>query len=119
MVDPIVIKIIAEVEFTEIVKSTIFLEFKLRIILIDDSFIDVNISQKINDKFSFHWDLQDEESTIYRYDNYPDASWQNVETYPYHFHYEKQNNLISSPFPKEISKGFRAFMEFVWDKISN
>lgn len=47
---------IAAVEFADIVKSTDFQEFKLRIGLCDNSFVDVHLSRKLSEKFGFHWE---------------------------------------------------------------
>ena len=111
------LKRIAEVEFENIVKETFFIGYKVRIILIDNSFIDVHLSQRISDKFSFHWECMSSSETLYRYDNFPDKEWQTVSTYPYHFHYGSQNIVKSSPFPLKSIDGFRAFMEFVEKKM--
>ena len=65
-------------EFSDIVKSTSKIDFKLRIILINNSFPDVYLSQKLPDKFGYHWECMDESKKVYRYDNFPDNNWQNV-----------------------------------------
>lgn len=48
------IKRIAEVEFADIVKETFRIDYKLRIVLINDSFVDVCLSQRLPDRFGFH-----------------------------------------------------------------
>lgn len=111
------LKRIAEVEFADIVKETFFVGYKVRIILIDNSFIDVHLSQRIPDKFSFHWECMSGPETLYRYDNFPDKKWRAVSTYPHHFHVGSQDSVKSSPFPFNSIDGFRAFMEFVSEKI--
>lgn len=111
------LKRLAEVEFANIVKDTFFIAYKIRIILIDNSFIDVHLSQKIPDKFSFHWECISRTDSFYRYDNFPDKKWENVSTYPYHFH--KGPHVVASPFPLKPVDGFRAFMEFVRKKIES
>lgn len=111
------IKRIAEVEFADIVKNTLRIEYKLRVILKDDSFLDVYLSQRLADKFAFHWEYKDKSGTFYRYDNYPDKNWQSIATYPYHFHKGSQDSVEASPFPAKPIEGFRAFMEFVRSKI--
>ncbi|OHE60492.1 MAG: hypothetical protein A2Z47_10195 [Thermodesulfovibrio sp. RBG_19FT_COMBO_42_12] len=110
-------KRIAEVEFADIVKGTYRIDYKLRIALIDNSFIEVHLSQRIPDKFGFHWECMDESGKFYRYDNFPDKKWQSVSTYPYHFHTGTQDIVEASPFPSNSIEGFRAFMEFVRNKI--
>jgi hypothetical protein len=118
MIDIITLQITAEVEFGEILKTQFLVDYKLRLILIDDSFIDVIISQKLPDKFSFHWETKYAGGTIYRFDNFPDMNWKNVTTFPYHFHNGSQNNVIASPFPTDIIEGFRSFMNFVKENIN-
>lgn len=104
---------IAEVEFGDIVKDSLIIDHKLRIFLINNGFIDVSLSQKLLDKFGFHWEVTDPAGTIFRYDNFPDKNWSNVSSYPYHFHNGSQMNVETSPFPLAIVEGFRAFLEFV------
>ncbi len=108
---------IAEVEFADIVKDSVIVEYKLRIFLIDNSFIDINLSQRLPDKFGFHWETMNPPDTIFRYDNFPDKNWNNVSTYPYHFHNGSHMSVVSSPFPLSVIDGFRAFLDFVRDKI--
>jgi hypothetical protein len=107
------LKRIAEVEFADIVRSSIRIDYKMRIILIDGSFIDVFLSERLAGKFGFHWECMDVRGTIYRYDNVPDKKWQNLSTYPYHFHRGSQDAVEHSPFPLTVIEGFRAFLEFV------
>ena len=108
---------IAEIQFSDIVLDTYLLEHKLRITLIDSSFIDVHVSQKLSDKFSFHWETKNAANPIYRYDNFPDKNWSNLSSYPYHFHKGDQNTVVVPPFPSDVLQGFISFMEFVRNEI--
>ena len=117
MVDIITLQIAAQVEFGEIIKTLFFVDYKLRLVLIDDSFIDVIISQKLPDKFSFHWETKNSHNDIYRYDNFPDANWKKISTFPYHFHNGKPENVEISPFSKEILPAFISFMQFVKEHL--
>lgn len=112
------LKKIAEIEYAGIVKNTLILDYKLRIILIDNSFIDINLSQKLPKKFGFHWERMDKAGTIFRYDNFPDKNWENLSSYPCHFHKGSQDAVEISPFPPSILEGFRAFMGFVLGKVN-
>jgi len=47
---------IAQVEFGDIVQSVFDLDYKLRIILVDNSFIDVHLSESLPGKFGFLFD---------------------------------------------------------------
>lgn len=108
---------IAEVEFADIVDSTEKLATKLRIILIGGSFVDVWLSRKLKGRFGFHWEHKDT-GRSYRYDNFPDTKWKHIPTYPYHFHYGSQDNVIdSSRFERAFAEGFREFMEWIRSRL--
>lgn len=111
------IRRIAEVEFADIVKTVLYIDAKLRIILGNGSFVDVHLSRRLPDRFGFHWECMDEAGTFYRYDNFPDKNWQPIATFPYHFHDGSQNSVDASPFPPAPIEGFRAFMEFIREKL--
>ncbi len=108
---------IAKVEFSDIVNNTYKIDYKLRIVLNNNSFVDVHLSQKLPDKFGFHWECKDDKGTLYRYDNFPDKNWQHVKTFPYHFHNGSQDRVEESPFPLSVIDGFRAFMQFIRNKL--
>lgn len=112
------LKRIAEIEFSDIVKETLLVDHKLRIFLVNNGFIDVNLSQRLPDKFGFHWEIMDIAGTIFRYDNFPDKNWSHISTYPCHFHNGSQNNVEASPFPMAVIEGLRAFLEFVKCKLN-
>ncbi len=106
---------ITNTEFDDIVKTVYFVNYKIRIALIDNSFVDIGISKRIAGRFSFHWECND--GKIFRYDNFPDGEWSNVDTFPFHFHNGSQNNVDSSLFSTDEISGFREFMEFVRTKL--
>lgn len=108
---------IAELEFSDIVEITLRMQNKLRILLTDASYIDVYLSQKIENKFGFHWETKDKDLHIYRYDNFPNTKWRELSTFPYHFHNGSQENVILPPFKGDVVQEFTEFMEFVRDKI--
>lgn len=104
---------IAEIEFSDIVDATEIMETKLRIMLLDGGFVDVWLSKKLANRFGFHWEHKVTDLS-YRYDNFPDAKWSNVSTFPYHFHDGSQDNVVdSSRFARDIVEGFRDFMNWV------
>ncbi len=111
------LKRIAQIEFGAIVKSVHELDYKLKIILIDNSFIDVHLSRSLPGKFGFHWECMKPGDMFYRYDNFPDRNFRSISTFPYHFHNGSQQLVIAAPFPLDIIDGFRGFLEFVKKKI--
>ena len=67
---------------------------KLRFHIIDDSLIDIFYS--VNGKYSYHWERRTINGSLYRHDNAPHSKWQNVKTFPKHFHYKTNTNVIES-----------------------
>lgn len=108
------VQIIVEDQFLDIV-----IEFfkpspeKIRLILKDKSFIDIRLSRNIENRFDFHWERIHINNTIYRYDNLPDVKFKKLKTFPFHFHFKKEDKVIASPFSKTLPKAFVDFMEFV------
>ncbi len=113
------LKRIAKIEFADMVKSVQTMGFKIRIILSDNSFIDVTLSRTIPGKFGYHWECMDQDGSIYRYDNFHDQNWESVETFPYHFHNGTKECVERAPFPLDAFDGFRGFMEFVKKKLKS
>ena len=109
---------IAEVEFSGTVIQTDILGAKLRVLLIDSSYVDVWASQKLSNRFGFHWERRHLDGRIYRYDNFPDTDWSEVATFPYHFHEGHQDTVVAAPFAPTLEQGFREFMTFVQEHIS-
>jgi hypothetical protein len=104
---------IAEVEFAAIVVQTNTLGAKLRVLLTDNSFIDIWVSHTLQGRFGFHWERRHLDGSLYRYDNFPDTHWTNVATFPFHFHRGDQDTVIAAPFALSVEQGFREFMDFV------
>jgi len=77
---------IALLEFPLLVTSTRIGEGKLRIFIIDKSYIDVWFSEKRRGSYSYHWERRAINGTIYRHDNKPDKAARSVKTFPKHFH---------------------------------
>lgn len=112
------IRLIAEVEFLSIVDYAEPMGAKLRLVLSDSSYVDVWLSRKLKRRFGFHWERRHIDGCFYRYDNFPNTTWLNVSTYPYHFHDGSQDNVVASPFSQEIAQGFREFIAFAESKLS-
>ena len=61
------LKSIAEDQFLDIVIEILEPSLdKLRLILKDGSFIDIRISQKIKNRFDFHWERKHLDKSVYR-----------------------------------------------------
>ena len=85
MVDLNILRTIAEVEFPDIVEFTTIVDDKLRVMLIDGSYIDFWWSYKLPTRFAHHWERRHIDGTIYRHDNAPHTKWQHLHTFSQHF----------------------------------
>jgi len=59
-------------DFSDIVQGTKEIEGKLRIFMLDGSFVDVWLSEKKKGVYAFHWERRAIDGTIYRHNNLPD-----------------------------------------------
>lgn len=112
------LKEIIEDEFLDIIKDILRpSEEKLRVVLKDKSFIDLRLSQKVKNRFDFHWERRHIDGNIFRYDNFPDVRFKNLKSFPEHFHYKKESKVIEAKFQKLPEQGFKDFMNFVRDYL--
>src|SRR4030065_997541 len=104
---------IAEVEFADIVADAISTDInELRIIFTDGSFLDVWYSLKLEGRYSYHWERKFIDETIYRHDNAPHKKWENVSTFPKHFHNGSEDAVISSTIPDNSEEALKEFLTF-------
>ena len=114
------LKEIAENEYKEIIEDTgvIFSHSgrarKLRIKLIDATFIDIWYS--LEGEYSFHWE-QTSRGMIYRHDNAPDKKWTFVKTFPKHCHDGAQDRVVESNLSDKPEQAVREFLNIVRRKI--
>jgi hypothetical protein len=103
---------IALSEFADIVESTKLVEGKLRILLTDESFIDIWFSVKKKGVYAYHWERRNIDGTIYRYNNLPDREAKKLQTYPKHFHNGTEENVVESGLSDNPEKALRTVLEF-------
>ena len=84
---------------------------KLRIYLIDETILDVWVYS--SGKYSYHWDRRMIQKGVYRFDNAPHIKWLGVKTYPDHFHYGSEENVIESSITKEPEKAIVQVLAFI------
>ncbi len=109
---------IAEVEFGEVVVDTKSSDLnELRIMLTDGSFVDVWFSLKLEGRYSYHWERKAIDGTIYRHDNAPHKHWQEVETFPKHFHDGSEDRVRESDLSDVPEEGLREFLTFVRERL--
>lgn len=103
---------LAEMEFLDIVRSTAVFESKLRVTLIDGSYIDFWWSEEISGRFAYHWERTQIDGTIYRHDNIPHLRWRTVSSFPKHFHAGTQQAVTESDMSEYPEQGLRQFLRF-------
>lgn len=110
------LKDIVDNEYSEIVEDTeIIFTYsgrarKLRIKLIDDTFIDIWYS--LEGEYSFHWE-QASRGMVYRHDNAPHKKWAFVKTFPKHCHNGLQDRVVESNLSDKPEQALREFLNFV------
>lgn len=103
---------IVEVEFSDIVETVEEAEDKLRIYLIDGSFIDVWFSIKISGRYAYHWERTHIDGKIYRHDNIPHKKWEFVKTFPKHFHCGSEKEVTESSISDNSEEAIREILTF-------
>lgn len=103
---------IALSDFADIVEGTVAIEGKLRILLRDESFIDIWLSIKKKGVYGYHWERRNIDGTVYRYNNLPDKEAKKLQTYPKHFHNKTEENVEESDLSDNPEEAIRAILKF-------
>lgn len=112
------LKEIAETEFADIVTHTYSPGLnELRIILTDGSFIDLWFSLKLKGRYSYHWERKALDGRVYRHDNAPHKRWQEVKTFPKHFHDGSEDQVTGSFISDVPEEAVRQYLAFVRDEL--
>jgi hypothetical protein len=120
MVDFKYIKTIIEIKFYDIITHVIMNEInELRIFLIDDTYIDLWYSLQIPGRYSYHWEREMKDKTIYRHDNVPHKNWKHIKTFPQHFHNGSKQHVVESYIEQNIEKGIITFLQFAHKKLTS
>jgi len=110
---------IAEVEFVDIVVDVWVPDVNtMRVMLRDGSYIDVWYSLKLTGRYSYHWERQALDGTIYRHDNAPHRRWQAVATFPKHFHDGSETHVVESDISTVPEHALREFLTFARQKMT-
>jgi hypothetical protein len=104
---------IVVIEFPGIVVSTRIDLNKLRVNLIDTSFVEVSLSFSLPDRWAFHWERRHVDSTLYRHDSIPHERWKAISSYPWHFHNGNEDAVEYSSFGSDPVANIRTFFNFV------
>lgn len=103
---------LALANFADIVEGTKIIEGKLRLLLRDQSFIDIWLSAKKTGIYAYHWERRDVDRTIYRHNNLPDREARKLKTYPRHFHNRTEKNIVESNLSDKPEEALRTVLEF-------
>lgn len=110
---------IAMVEYADIVVGVLLPgPNEMRIFLKDGSFVDVWFSLKLVGRYSYHWERQALDGTVYRHDNAPHRHWRSVSTFPAHFHDGSEDRVAESHLSPLPEDALRQFLTFVRDRIA-
>ncbi|MEX2726160.1 MAG: DUF6516 family protein [Candidatus Sigynarchaeum springense] len=104
---------IIQIEFPEIIMSTKVDLNKLRVNLIDTSFIEIFHSFSLPDRWAFHWERRHVDGKLYRHDNIPHTQWNTVSSFPWHFHNGGEDAVEYSSFGSDPVINTRIFLKFV------
>lgn len=91
---------------------------KLRLDIVDGSFVDVYIS--VSGRYSYHWERRlTPAGGLYRHDNAPHRRWRHVPTFPKHFHDGREDNVVESHISDDPEQALREFLAFVRRKLQD
>lgn len=110
---------VAEKEFQDIVTFTSRLDEKLRIFLVDKSYVDIWFSRKLRGRYTYHWEHTHIRGKIHRHDNIPHHKWSPIKTFPKHFHNDDEANVQESTIDDDPEIGLRGFLEFIRQKLKD
>jgi hypothetical protein len=97
----------------EVIRSRSLGSNKLRIYLIDDTYMDIYLSPF--GKYSYHWERRAKTGQIFRHDNAPD--YPDLGTFPKHFHDGEEQTVKESHISDRPEEAFREFREFARGKV--
>ncbi len=110
-----------ELKFSDILKSAELIQGtagrirKLRLHLIDNTFVDIWYSS--DNSYSYHWEQRNIRNAIYRHDNAPHKRWRNVSTFPKHCHDGTQLNVTESFLPDNYENAVEEFLRLVRERM--
>jgi hypothetical protein len=86
---------------------------KLRLILKDESFLDVWLSE--DNDYAYHWEHRRQSGKVYRWDNAPHHP--EVSTFPEHFHDGEESTVTGSKLSSDSQSALREVLEFIRQQL--
>ena len=108
---------LVEGEFADIVEQVEVGRDRLRLHVVDGSFIDVWFSRRLPCKYAFHWERRHIDGTVYRWDNAAHRRIEGLETFPHHFHEGSQHIIRPFKVKETMEDTLRAILEYVRRRI--
>lgn len=119
LVDTVALREVAVTEYADIVVGVLLSgPNETRIFLKDGSFVDIWFSLKLAGRYSYHWERQAIDGTVYRHDNAPHSRWRSVRTFPAHFHDGDEGRVIESDLSPVPADALRQFLAFVRNRMT-
>lgn len=109
---------IAETEFSDIVRATTIVNAKLRVLLIDESYVDFWWSRKFPGAFACHWERRHIDGKIFRHDNAPHPNIESLSSHPQHFHNGSDTNVLESTLSQNPEEALRQFLTFAREVLT-
>ena len=103
------------VEDAQIHRTSSGASAKLRIHIVDGSYLDVWLSR--SGKYSYHWERRHLQGQMYRHDNAPHPKWSHVKTFPKHYHKGSDDQVQESYIPDEPTQAVRTLLTFIRETL--
>lgn len=87
---------------------------KLRLRLVDSSFLDVWLS--VDGDYAYHWEQRRQQGQLYRWDNAPHHP--HVTTYPAHRHDGDEQTVVESYLDTRPEAAFRQVLSFIRQRLT-
>lgn len=102
---------IADEEFFDVILHSQIIAGKLRLHIVDGSYLDIWFSRKIKGRFAYHWERRMIDGSVYRYDNRPHEKLRYMKSLPKHFHDGSDEEIKESEFGEDPKEILRAFLQ--------
>lgn len=111
------IRLLIAKEFPDIAQLTEQIYGKVRVYIIDGSYLDIWLSRRIPGRFAYHWEHRHIDGGLHRHDNRPHEHLKSMETFPKHFHDGSEEKVSESEIPDEPTEAVRFFLSFIRQKL--
>jgi len=111
------IRVVIQREFPDITLLVEEVYGKVRVHLIDGSYLDVWLSRRIPGRFAYHWEHRQVDGGLHRHDNRPHEHLRCMRTFPKHLHDGSEENVKESAISDNPEKAVKEFLSFIKSKL--